>query len=409
MPLDPVIFCLYTSLMEKKSSRKTEAPKASPRISPLLVLAAVLVVAIIAAASFFLRGSDEPAPTDESGASPNPVDFFYMPAEFHHQETLLLGGDQLAELHPDVMAGIVKAATEAVSIRVLVGSSEGKSLVEKVLTDNNLPSTSVDIMELPILTMWVRDFGPVTVSDVKGRRSMVDFHYRERRGNKQDDGVPSYLAMSMGLNVMGSPLLVEGGDFLSNGRGLCLLSTRVINRNSHYLEMEPDQAMANFAAVLGFEQLYLATPLTGELTGHIDMFCAFLKTDLVLVGSFEPSVDSENQTQLDRIAMEMAVLQTLEGPLRVERIPMCFLVDVPNSVHTSIVFANDVLLVPVYPDYCPDMDQAALATYRRLLPDLRVVGIDCSRLIKMNGALRCITMNVPSDEPLFPADVAPDN
>lgn len=395
--------------MVKRSSRKTKAPKASPRISPLLALALALLIAIIVAAAFFLPRGDEPAPAGESAASSKPVDAFYMPAEFHEQETLLLGGDQLAELHPDVMASVVKAVSEAVSIQVLVGSPEGRSLVENVLTDNHLPITSVEIMELPILTMWVRDFGPMTVSDAMGRRSMVDFHYRERRGNQQDDGVPSFLAMGMGLNVMGSPLLVEGGDFLSNGRGLCLMSTRVINRNAHYLEMEPDQTMANFAAVLGFEQLYLAVPLTGELTGHIDMFCAFLKADLVLVGSFEPSVDSENQSQLDRIAKEMAELQTLEGPLRIERIPMPDHGDGVWRTYTNIVFANGVLLVPIYPDYCPEMDKAALATYRRLLPDMKVVGIDCSRLIKMNGALRCITMNVPSGKPLFPTTVSPNN
>ena len=129
----------------------------------------------------------------------------------------------------------------------------------------------------------------------------------------------------------------------------------------------------------------------------------------IVVGRFEPSVDPENQAQLDRVAKEMAVLQTLEGPLRVERIPMPDHDDGVWRTYTNIVFANDVQLVPVYPDYCPDLDQAALATYHRLLPDMRVVGIDCSRLIKMNGALRCITMNVPSDKPLFPTDVAPGN
>ena len=64
--------------------------------------------------------------------------------------------------------------------------------------------------------------------------------------------------------------------------------------------------------------------------------------------------------------------------------------------YTNIVFANGVVLVPVYPDYCPDLDEEALAIYRRLLPDRQVVGIDCSGLIKMNGALRCITMNFPT-------------
>ncbi|MCK9996169.1 MAG: agmatine deiminase family protein [Candidatus Krumholzibacteria bacterium] len=371
---------------------------------------ASVVVVILGATFFFYRPwVGTPKQADTNSASSHPVDSFFMPAEFHDQETLMLGGTQLAELHPDVLAGIVKAASDAVKIQVLVGSTETRSLVETVLSDNHLPDSSVGIMELPILTMWVRDFGPVTVSDAEGRRSMVDFHYRERRGNKNDDGIPSFISLSMGLNLMGSPLLVEGGDFLSNGRGLCLLSTRVVNRNAHYLEMEPDQTMANFASVLGFEQLYLAPPLVGELTGHVDMFCAILKTDLVLVSRFEPSVDPENETQLDRIAAEMAVLQTREGPLRVERIPMPDHDDGFWRTYTNIVFANDVLLVPVYPDYCPDLDKVALATYRRLLPDMRVVGIDCSRLIKMNGALRCITMNVPSDKPLFPADVSPGN
>ncbi len=374
----------------------------------MLIMAAVVVIILGAAVLFYRPWVDTHKPADESRVSSEPVDSFYMPAEFHDQETLLLGGTQLAELHPDILAGIVKAASDAVNIQVLVGSTEDRSLVETVLSDNKLSDSPVDIMELPILTMWVRDFGPVTVSDMEGRRSMVDFHYRERRGNKRDDGVPSYLALSMNLNLMGSPLLVEGGDFLSNGRGLCLLSTRVVNRNAHYLEMEPDQTMANFAAILGFEQLYLAAPLYGEITGHIDMFCAILKTDLALVGRFEPSADPENESQLDQIAKEMAELQTLEGPLRVERIPMPDHDDGFWRTYTNIVFANDVLLVPVYPDYCPDLDQTALATYRRLLPDMRVVGIDCSRLIKMNGALRCITMNVPSDEPLFPTDESPN-
>jgi agmatine/peptidylarginine deiminase len=354
-----------------------------------------LVLAGILLAVFFLLPDNEVPPVETQRE-----DHFYLPGEFQPLETLLLGGAQLAELHPDVLAGIVKAAAAEVRIQVLAGSGEGRALIQTVLDDNGLSGSPVDIIEIPILTMWLRDFGPVTVSDARGFRSMVDFQYRERRGNKLDDGVPAFLATLMGLNLLGSNLLVEGGDFLSNGRGLCLLSTRVINRNAHYLEMDPDRIMANFAAILGFETLSMVPPLQGESTGHADMFCAFLRPDLAVIGSYDAADDPANAALLDQTAARRADCPTLDGPLQVERMPMPDHDDGVWRTYTNIVFANSVLLVPVYPDYCPDLDETALGIYRRLLPDRRVVGIDASRLIRMNGALRCITMNVPDDLPL---------
>ena len=372
------------------------------RWSRRLIVVTVLIVLLVAVV-VFLRPMKENAPdATEPVPPPQIADSFYMPAEFQPQETLLLAGAQLAELHPDVLAAIVKAASSEVRIQILAGSSENRILIESILSDNGLSISSVDILQIRILTMWLRDFGPVTVSDANGFRSMVDFHYRERRGNNRDNGIPALLAVGMGLNLMGSPMLAEGGDYLSNGRGLCLLSTRVINRNAHYLVMDPDQTMANFAALLGFETLSMVPPLKGESTGHADMFCAFVRPNLVVVGRYDPSDDQENATQLDQIVAGLKDFPTLDGPLQVERIPMPDHDDGVWRTYTNIVFANGVLLVPIYPDYCPDLDEEALAIYRRLLPDRRVVGIDASRLIKMNGALRCITMNIPRGAPIIP-------
>ena len=380
-----------------KNRSKGKPPPSSTRRLPAGALAVIAVLAIMVAAAFYLRPWDKGTPSEElPPVSAETVDSFYMPAEFQPQESLLLGGAQLAELHPDVLANIVKAASSSVSIQILAGSSENRSLIENVLTEHGLPHSSVDIIQVPIMTMWLRDFGPITVSDANGFRSLVDFHYRERRGNNLDDGIPSHLAVMMDLNLMGSRMLAEGGDFLSNGRGLCLLSTRVINRNAHYLEMDPDQTMANFAALLGFETLSMVPPLQGESTGHADMFCAFLKPDLVVVGSYEPAVDPENSAQLDQVAAGLEGFPTLDGPLKVERLPMPDHNDGVWRTYTNIVFANGVLLVPIYPEYCPDLDKTALEFYRRHLPDRQVVGIDASRLITMNGALRCITMNIPA-------------
>lgn len=357
------------------------------------------VVAIAIIAGPFLRkqpASPPPLATTRANISA-PV---YLPAEFAAQDELLLGGFQLAELFPAVLVSIIDAVADNIQIRILAGSPTERTKIESVLAGAGLAAAPVKFTELPIMTMWVRDFGPLTVAEGNGQRQMRGFHYRERRGNNIDDGVPGHLAQEMNWPLISSPVLLEGGDFVSNGLGLGLLSTRVVNRNAHYLDRAPDETIRDIAAHLGFENVSLLPALQGESTGHADMFCAFLKADLVVVGQYEAAIDSVNAAQLNNIATTLATLPTRAGPLQVVRMPMPNHDDGIWRTYTNIVFANDVLLVPVYPDYCPDLDEVALATYRRLLPHLRVVGIDASQLIRMNGALHCITMNVPSAIPV---------
>jgi len=384
--------------MVKKKPQSTSQSGSPAGKSVLLALGVVILGAV--AASYWLLSPDD-ADSPDSVAEPGYQDHFYMPSEFDPQEGLFLGGEQLADLHPDVMTAVVRAAADSIKIVILAGSSAGQSRIENVLAGGGLQDAPVTILQLPVMTMWLRDFGPLTVSDAQGRRSMVEFKYRERRGNQLDDGVPAHLAVSLDLNLMGSPLLVEGGDFLSNGRGFCLMSTRVVNRNAHYLEMEAEQTMQNVASILGFENLLLVRPLEDESTGHVDMFCTFLEPDLVVVGRYDPAVDFLNAPALDQAAEDLQKVETLIGPMRVERMPMPDHDDGTWRTYTNIVFANGVVLVPIYPDYCPDLDEEALAIYRRLLPDRKIVGVDASGLIRMNGALRCITMSLPTGILIF--------
>ena len=63
--------------------------------------------------------------------------------------------------------------------------------------------------------------------------------------------------------------------------------------------------------------------------------------------------------------------------------------------YTNVVFANGRLLVPIYPDFSPDLDRQALELYGRLLPEWEIVGIDAGSLIRREGALHCVIMNLP--------------
>ncbi|MFH2052176.1 MAG: agmatine deiminase family protein [bacterium] len=320
----------------------------------------------------------------------------FMPGDFDAQESLLMGGTMLAGLFPGVLVDIVRAVPRDVRVVMLVAADEEVGPIRRLLAASGLQGDAVDFLAAPILTMWTRDFGPITVLDGGGRKRLVDFAYRERRGNAVDDGVPRELAARLDLPLIECPLLLEGGDFLSNGWGLGVGSTRIIARNQHYLSLDPDAVIPRIGRTLGFESFQLLQPLAGETTGHLDMFCAFLRPDLVVVARIDPVLDPGNASRLDQAAATLEGMATRQGPLQVDRVTMPAAEDEVWRTYTNIVMANGVVLVPIYPDHCPDLDTEALELYRRLLPDRRVVGIDASGLITMRGALRCITMNIPA-------------
>jgi len=381
------------TMVKKKHRQMSSPPAAASRLRKGLFSAAGLVAAVLLLV-LWPRGADETAPGVASPDVEQVAPPVFTPAEFDPQDALLLGASPLFELFPRVLVDIVSAAHSDIRIVLLIEDERYRRTILDLLAASGLPDDSVEFVQLPIMSMWVRDFGPVTVADGAGRRRLVDFVYRERRGNAVDNGVPEHLARVLDWPRTSSVLLLEGGDFLSNGLGLCLGSTRLINRNAHYLELEPRQVVPDLARVLGFENVVLLRPLQGETTGHVDMFCTFVAPDLVVVGQLAADVDSVNAALLDETAEQLAGVATRAGPLRIERIAM----PPPDGdvwrTYTNVIFANSVMLVPTYPDRCPELDAKALALYRRLLPDRRVVGVDVSDLITMRGALRCISLNV---------------
>lgn len=373
------------------------------------IMAITIALVLLAGAGALLwprTGGDvdaaDPIVASSPSAGEDPLGAFYLPGEFDRQEVLLLGGEQLAALHPDVMVEIVRHAAPEVRILIPARSAVARARIDSVLAPLAPDPAGVRIVPAPVVSMWVRDFAPFTVSDANGRRSMMEFTYRDRRGDRIDDDLPPHIAESLGLAILDSRLRLEGGDLLNNGRGLGLLSTRVVDRNGHDLQLDPRQTLQNVASLLGFEGLVLVRPLSGEPTGHADLFGAFLRPDLIVIGRYRSAADPVNAAILDATAAELTGLATLDGPLQVERIPMPGHEDGVWRTYTNLVFANEVVLVPVYPDHCPGLDTEALAIYRRLMPGRKVVGVDASGLIRTAGALRCVTMNVPAALPRDP-------
>ena len=62
------------------------------------------------------------------------------------------------------------------------------------------------------------------------------------------------------------------------------------------------------------------------------------------------------------------------------------------ATYANFLIINGAVLVPTYED---PADAVALATLQRCFPNRQVVGIDARPLIRQNGSLHCVTMQLP--------------
>ncbi len=353
-----------------------------------LALAALALLALAACD----RSSDAPPPPPPPPAAAAPR--VRVPAEFEPQAALLLGTAQMVQFHAQTIVDVVSAVHDRIRVVALVGFKQERDDVARLLLDAGLPAGCVTFFYLPVMSMWTRDYAPLSAVDAAGQVTFLDAAYRGE-GAAQDDGVPGKLGADFGVPVVELPLDMEGGDLLGDGQGLCLTSRRLITRNQQDRGYTPEQIWALLQQHGGFTDWFPLPSLSGEPTGHVDMYLTVVAPLTVVVGEYDPAVDAENAKWLDWSARQLASRPTSRGAITVARIPMPPHDDGIWRTYTNVVFANGVLLVPAYPDKCPDLDAKAREVFARLLPDWRVVSVDCSSLIRRNGALHCVTMGLP--------------
>ncbi len=313
-----------------------------------------------------------------------------LPGEFERCAAILLTPTaNQGPLQSAVFAEMAAQASRFVDVYVLVSDEHHRKAVAERFQQADVAVGRVHFLNVRCASPWVRDFGPLVVDSFEGGFEFLSFH---PTASVAEPSLPQRVAAALGLSAVTVPLVLDGGNMLSNGAGLCVSSTALQAANPKKSREEIASLVRKY---LGGDQLILLEPLAGESTKHVDMFCAFTAPDTIVVAACDPAVDPHNAAILDRNAEQLRHLRTRCGPLKIERIPL------PPSqkkyqwaTYTNVVFANGVLLVPSYAGVDPAIEQRVLATYRRLLPTWKVQSIDSTQLLRGMGSLHCAAMNL---------------
>jgi agmatine deiminase len=387
---------------------------------------------------------------------------FVAPGEFEEQEYIWLtwyddgwfGGEPFST----TALAVMKEITPHVKVRLLYGEDyavegtrrEEKEVLRSRIVDrlhqDGIDTSRVELFYYPKPIGSIQDPGPFFLVSNKGRLAVADYDY-DVTPDRRAEALDRYVAEQLGLPVIESDLVSEGGNRQSNGKGTLLLVESVeLDRNPG---LSRDQIEAEHKRVLGARKvIWLKQGLKEEqwgrlengiwgigTDGHIDTFCRFAGPNTILlaeVSEEERDSDPVLRESYERMEENYRILKNATdqdgNPFQIIRVPIADLMTKTvryDSLRTAekswfegarpgeeimfyltagymnFIIANDVVVTSKYwkeglPESVQRKDQQAKETLQRAFRGRHIVQIDAMPIHHDGAGLHCHSRNQPA-------------
>jgi agmatine deiminase len=327
---------------------------------------------------------------------------FRMPAEWEPHERTLMGwpcrpsswGETLTRGREE-FAAVANAISAFEPVTMVCATEADAAEARRHL------SGGVEIAVRPMDGSWLRDNGPIFVTDGRTRAAR---HFRfnawaERHASRdRDAALGRTLARSLGDEVLPVDVVLEGGAIAVDGAGTLVTTEGCVMHPGRNWEITRDEVETRLRAALGVSQvIWLPQGLEQDLDraygtdGHIDLFMDFVAEKRCLMLSVpDDDVNAEHLAQ-SRAMLRDAGIEVIDFPYM-----SGFRAGDRHVIAPYLNFyvCNGGVLVPVAGAE-PDMDAEALASIARHWPGREVVGIPMRAAPMQGGAIHCMTQQVP--------------
>jgi agmatine deiminase len=251
------------------------------------------------------------------------------------------------------VVGLIKEIAPFVPVDLMVqDDAEFEATVKAQLDAAGVPLDRVRAHAIPHNDVWIRDMGPIFLTDGKGGLKIADFKfnmwgYEEVTSDNSlaEEKVDRLVAERLGLTTTTSTLISEGGNREVNGRGVLMATKAVEVQRNPSLTLE--QIEAELKRVLGqkkviwLEQgvadddLTFRGPLPGgyftviTTGGHIDEFARFADEDTILLAEVSKEQRDDDPIAAmtyDRLRVNEEILKKATDqdgkPFEIVRVPV---------------------------------------------------------------------------------------
>ena len=252
---------------------------------------------------------------------------------------------------------------------------------------------------------WARDHGFITTVDEDGNTILHDFCFNgwgQKFASDKDNLINESLyeadLFSDVVYADERKVVLEGGSIESDGKGTIMTTTNCLFAPNRNWFADKQEAEKMLTSLLGAERVLWLDHgnLSGDATdGHIDTLARFCPDDTIVYVQCMDEQD-EDYEELRLMEQELKALTTKEGkPYRLLPLPMAKPMYDEDGLRLPATYANFLIingavLMPTY--NCEEKDNAAKGVLQMAFPDRKIVGVDCSVLVKQHGSLHCVTM-----------------
>ena len=331
---------------------------------------------------------------------------WWMPDESHiHERTWMAFGASRkiwgSELLPRVQRDLALIANTIVNfepVSMLVRPNE----VQKA---RQLLDAKVDIVSCALDDLWIRDTGPVFVLSENGNKAAVDFNFNgwgNKQSHKADAKVAGFIGTHLGLTVLPTRLVSEGGCIEVDGHGTAIMTescTLNANRNPGISRTQFENLLS---PILGTEKIIWLPGIKGKdiTDGHTDFYARFAKPGTVLAG-YEPD-KSHYDHQVTLRHLEILKSSTDVNGNKLQVIPLeaptdirpRWLSDEFASGYIGYYVCNEAVIMQNFGD--KETDAAAKSVLQSVYPERTVVMLNVDGIAAGGGSIHCATQQEPA-------------
>ena len=259
----------------------------------------------------------------------------------------------------------------------------------------------VEILPMPIDDSWMRDNGPIFVTDASGGVALVHFRFNSWGGKflpyDRDAEVPKRIAAHLGMRRYEAPMVLEGGSIFVDGDGTLLTTEQCLlhpNRNPGMSRERIERTLGDYLGADHVIWLGQGHPLDRDTDGHVDAIAQYLGPGSILLDAPADPADPYHVAGEDNLARLRAAHDAAGRPLKV----VVFEAGTPSgTAYMNHYLVNGGVIVPA--DGEPGDDEA-LAQLRAAYPEREIVTVPGATILAGGGGPHCITQQIPMGDPL---------
>ena len=321
---------------------------------------------------------------------------FLSPPEWHPQDWLWIGFPHLADEWP----GVLGRAQEQIAAFANAVADSGQAVRLLVRDDANearareLVGAGVTLERRVYGDVWLRDTGPLVVSDGRSREARL-FGFNGWGGKyvmPGDETIGAELAASAGLAARRGDWILEGGAIDGDGTGLVVTTQQCLLDPNRNPQLSRGEIEARLAADLGFDRvLWLGEGLLNDHTdGHVDNLARFVGPNRLALpvasGADDPNaaIYADAAARARAFGVELAEVPS-PGRIAVDGV-------VQPASYMNFVITTKLVVVPVFGS---PYDEAGVAAIADLFPGRETVGLLADAVLAGGGGFHCASQQMP--------------